>query len=90
MAIDPMSASLADENTLFVLNKTDIIPESQNLRKQVSEALGLSEDSDRMLFVSIEARQGLDKFSDRLRRLVEERYAYALQGNRSPAHIGPC
>lgn len=85
-----MSASLADENTLFVLNKTDIIPESQNLRKQVSEALGLSEDSDRMLFVSIEARQGLDKFSDRLRRLVEERYAYALQGNRSPAHIGPC
>lgn len=85
-----MSASLADENTLFVLNKTDIIPESDKLRKQVSEALGLAEDSDRMLFVSIEARQGLDKFSDRLRRLVEERYAYALQGNRSPAHIGPC
>lgn len=70
-----MSASLVDSNTLFVLNKTDIIPETPELRKQVSQALGITEDSDRMLFVSIERKQGLDKLSNCLKRLVEERYA---------------
>lgn len=68
-----MSASLVDQHTLFVLNKTDLVPDSANLRKIVSQALGIAENSDRLLFVSIEERAGLEELSARLRHLVEER-----------------
>ncbi|KAK9897478.1 tRNA modification GTPase TrmE [Cystobasidium minutum MCA 4210] len=73
-AIDPMSASLVDEDTLFVLNKTDLVPVTPELRQRVANALGLDVESDRLLFASIEARTGLDELSGRLQRLVEERF----------------
>lgn len=72
-AIDPMSASLVDANTLFVLNKTDLVPVTAELRKRVAKAFNLPEDSDRLLFASIEARTGLEELSTRLQCLVEER-----------------
>lgn len=72
-SIDPMSASLVNADTLFILNKTDLVPVTAELRKRVAKALNLPENSDRLLFASIEARTGLEELSSRLRRLVEER-----------------
>lgn len=68
-----MSASLADSDTLFILNKTDLIPETPELRLRVAQALGITTDSDRMLFVSVERRNGLEELSRQLQNLVEER-----------------
>lgn len=68
-----MSDSLVDSNTLFVLNKTDLVPVTEELHKRVATALNLPEDSDRLLLASIEARTGLEELSARLQRLVEER-----------------
>lgn len=68
-----MSASLVDSDTLFILNKTDLIPETPELRLRVAQALGITTDSDRMLFVSVERRNGLEELSRQLQNLVEER-----------------
>jgi tRNA U34 5-carboxymethylaminomethyl modifying GTPase MnmE/TrmE len=76
--LNTMSASLVDSDTIFVLNKTDLVNMTPQLRARISSALGVEDNQDkevssRLLFVSVEKRSGLAELSERLRTLVEEK-----------------
>jgi tRNA modification GTPase len=51
--LNTMSASLVDSDTIFVLNKTDLVNMTPQLRARISSALGVEDNQDKEVCVRL-------------------------------------
>jgi tRNA U34 5-carboxymethylaminomethyl modifying GTPase MnmE/TrmE len=74
--LDPLTALLVDDKTVFVLNKTDLQPLSEEQRIAFADQLGTSQE--RCIGISLGGSEaGLSDLSDMLLEQIKERWVRA-------------
>ena len=73
--LDPMTASLVDSETLYVLNKTDTSPVDEETLTYISTRLPSHPSHNRIVPVSVRLQQGLKDVSQLLLQVISERCA---------------
>ena len=80
--LDPLTASLVDDKTVFVLNKIDLQPLSKEQRIAFADRLGTP--PERCIGISLRGSEaGLTELSDMLLEHIKERWVWRVGTTRS-------
>lgn len=72
--LDPLTASLVDSETIFLLNKTDIAVLDGDKLASVTRRLGLHNGDERVFPISVDQQEGLRPVSTCIMALLEKKY----------------